>query len=81
MTDDKKHKFGNSITVMARSINGRLQMCEDKMIKVPKQVKKKEVPAKDDAAKTTGDKAGSSSNGKTSLDPKDRCVLGWEFLW
>ena len=71
MTDDSKHKFGNSITVMARSINARLQQCEDKMIKIPKQAKKKEAPAKDEAggkatadktgAKATGDKAATSS--------------------
>jgi hypothetical protein len=28
MTDDRQHNFGNSITVMAKSINARLQMCE-----------------------------------------------------
>jgi THO complex subunit 2 len=52
MTDEKVAKrFGHSIIVMAKSINARLQMCEDSMIKGPKKRK-----VEDTAAAATVDK-------------------------
>eukprot|EP00960_Hanusia_phi_P053836 762475-Hanusia_phi.AAC.4 len=43
----EEQQFGQSIVVMARSVNARLQACEAKMLKLPSKGKRKEAPEKD----------------------------------